>query len=83
MRAHAFIPLPGPAPCSLALDVTRTNKAIGSVYKEILEVVRSGRSANSIAREYEIARLTITNWLKQDDLDDWPAFRRFDNCRKR
>jgi hypothetical protein len=65
------------------LDVARTNKAIGSVYKEILEVVRSGRSANSIAREYEIARLTITNWLKQDDLDDWPAFRRFDNCRKR
>jgi transposase len=36
---------------------------------KILELVRSGRSANSIAREYEIARLTITNWLKQDDLD--------------
>lgn len=36
---------------------------------KILELARSGRSANSIAREYEIARLTITNWLKQDDLD--------------
>jgi len=27
---------------------------------KILELVRSGRSANSIAREYEIARLTVT-----------------------
>jgi transposase len=36
---------------------------------KILELVRSGRSANSIAREDEIAHLTITNWLKQDDLD--------------
>lgn len=36
---------------------------------KILELARSGRSANSMAREYEIARLTITNWLKQDDLD--------------
>ena len=36
---------------------------------KIIELARSGKSVNSIAKEYDIARLTITNWLKQDDLD--------------
>ncbi len=36
---------------------------------KILELVRSGKNVSAIAREYELARLTITNWLKQDDLD--------------
>ena len=35
----------------------------------VLELIRSGRSANAVAREYEISRQTITKWLKQDDLD--------------
>jgi transposase len=35
----------------------------------VLELIRSGKSANAVAREYEISRQTIANWLKQDDLD--------------
>lgn len=35
----------------------------------VLELIRSGKTANAVAREYEISRQTITNWLKQDDLD--------------
>jgi len=35
----------------------------------IVELVRSGKSVSSVAKEYDVARLTITNWLKQDDLD--------------
>lgn len=36
---------------------------------KVLELIRSGKTVSAVAREYEIARLTITNWLKQDDLD--------------
>ena len=36
---------------------------------KIIELARSGKSVSSIAKEYDVARLTITNWLKQDDLD--------------
>ncbi len=35
----------------------------------ILELVRSGRSVNSIAAEFQVARQSIVNWLKQDDVD--------------
>lgn len=34
-----------------------------------MELIRSGKSANAAAREFEISRQTITNWLKRDDLD--------------
>lgn len=37
--------------------------------QKVLELVRSGRSVNAVAGEFEIARQTIMNWLKQDDLD--------------
>lgn len=36
---------------------------------KIIELIRSGKSVSAIAKEYDIARLTITNWLKQDDVD--------------
>jgi len=36
---------------------------------KVLELIRSGKSANAVAREFEISRQTITNWQKQDDLD--------------
>jgi transposase len=36
---------------------------------KVLELVRSGRSVNEVAREFEIARQSIMNWLKQDDID--------------
>ena len=36
---------------------------------KIVELIRSGKNANAVAREYEISRQSIVNWLKQDDLD--------------
>ena len=37
--------------------------------RKILELARSGRSLSSIANEFQVARQTIMNWQKQDDLD--------------
>ena len=37
--------------------------------RRILELVRSGRSVNSVADEFQVARQSVSNWLKQDDLD--------------
>jgi transposase len=37
--------------------------------RKILDLVRSGRSLNAVAREFEIARQSIVNWQKQDELD--------------
>lgn len=37
--------------------------------RKILDLVRSGRSVNAVAREFEVARQSIMNWQKQDDLD--------------
>ena len=40
-------------------------------YKEqIVELVRGGRSARSLAREFEPSEQTIRNWVKQADLDE-------------
>lgn len=36
---------------------------------KILELARAGKTPTALAREYEIARQTIVNWLKQDDVD--------------
>jgi transposase len=35
---------------------------------KVLELIRSGKSANAVAHEFEISRQTIANWQKQDDL---------------
>jgi transposase len=35
----------------------------------ILDLARSGRSINSLSQEFTLARQSIMNWLKQDDLD--------------
>jgi transposase len=37
--------------------------------RRILELARAGRSINSLSSEYSVARQSIMNWLKQDDLD--------------
>jgi len=37
--------------------------------RKILELARSGRKLNSLATEFQVARQTIMNWQKQDDLD--------------
>ena len=40
-------------------------------YKEqIVELVRAGRSARSLAREFEPSEQTIRNWVKQADLHE-------------
>ena len=36
---------------------------------KILELARSGKTATVLAREYEVARQTIMNWIKQDEID--------------
>jgi transposase len=36
----------------------------------MVELVRSGRSPEALAREFEPAAQTIRNWVKQADLDD-------------
>ena len=37
--------------------------------RRILELARAGRSVNSLAQEFSVARQSIKNWLKQDDID--------------
>jgi len=36
---------------------------------KILELIRSGKSANAVAHEFETSRQTIANWQKQDDIN--------------
>ena len=38
--------------------------------KELVELARSGRSPESLAREFEPSAQTIRNWVKQADLDE-------------
>ena len=38
--------------------------------KELVELVRSGRSPESLAKEFEPSAQTIRNWVKQADLDE-------------
>lgn len=38
--------------------------------QELVRLVRSGRSAGDLAREYEPSQQTIRNWVKQAELDD-------------
>lgn len=37
--------------------------------RRIIDLVRSGRSVNSVAAEFQVARQSIMNWIKQEDLD--------------
>jgi transposase len=37
--------------------------------QQILELVRSGRSAEELAKEFEPTAQCIRNWIKQDELD--------------
>lgn len=38
--------------------------------EQMVELVRSGRSARSLAREFDPSEQTIRNWVKQADLDE-------------
>ncbi len=37
--------------------------------QKIMELIRSGESGNAVARRFNVSRQTISNWLKQDDLN--------------
>ena len=37
--------------------------------RRITDLARTGRSINSLSEEFTVARQSIMNWLKQDDLD--------------
>jgi len=38
--------------------------------KQLVDLVRSGRSADSLAREFEPSAQTIRTWVKQADIDE-------------
>lgn len=37
--------------------------------RRIIDLARAGRSINSLSEEFTVARGSIMNWIKQDDLD--------------
>jgi transposase len=37
--------------------------------RNVLDLVRSGRSVKAVAEQFQVSRQTIMNWQKQDDLD--------------
>ena len=49
----------------------RTRRPYPAEYRDrIIELVRSGRSPESVAREFEPSAQTIRNWLFQSGVDD-------------
>ncbi len=49
----------------------RTNPPYPPEFKrELIELVRSGRSPESLSRDFEPTAQTIRNWVKQADLDE-------------
>ena len=49
----------------------RTNPSYPPEFKrELIELVRSGRSPESLSRDFEPTAQTIRNWVKQADLDE-------------
>ena len=41
--------------------------------EQMVELVRSGRSVRSLAREFEPSEQTIRNWVRRADLDEGVA----------
>lgn len=37
--------------------------------RRLVELVRSGRSVNDVSREFQVARQSVVNWIKQVELD--------------
>ena len=37
--------------------------------RRIIDLAHAGRSVSELAREFQVARQSIMNWVKQDDLD--------------
>jgi len=49
----------------------RTHPRYPDEYRQqILELVRTGRSPDELAQEFEPTAQTIRNWVKQSELDD-------------
>ena len=47
--------------------------------REIVALVRSGRSPESLAEEFEPSALAIRKWVQQADLDEGASQRRVDD----
>ena len=37
--------------------------------RRVLELIRSGQSIHATAQKFDIARQTVMNWMRQDDVD--------------
>ena len=37
--------------------------------QKVLELMRSGESGNAVARRFNISRQTVSNWVRQDDVN--------------
>ncbi len=37
--------------------------------EKIMELIRSGESGNAVARKFSVSRQTVSNWVKQGDLN--------------
>ena len=37
--------------------------------RNVIELVRSGRTMQEVAHEFNVARQSVANWVKKDDLD--------------
>jgi transposase len=49
----------------------RTRPAYPEEYRrKIIELVRAGRNSYELAKEFEPTAVTISNWVKQADLDE-------------
>ena len=46
--------------------------------QQMVNLVRSGRSANDLAKEFEPTAQTISAWVRQADRDEGPSRRRVD-----
>ena len=47
--------------------------------EQLIELARAGRSAGSLAREFEPSEQTIRNWVRQADVDEGRRERRADD----
>ena len=44
--------------------------------RQIVDLVRSGRSAEAVAREFDPSAVMVRNWVRQADVDEGPPQRR-------
>jgi len=51
--------------------MAKTNKRYPQEYRRrLVDLVRSGRTPESLGRQYDVSAQSIRNWLRQADLDE-------------